>query len=169
MLRSATAGNQPLTAYNSISDQYLLEAGIAVPVKKVNGLTLTLGPRFEGVPANDLIGQSTGFRRPGFAISIEPGFQYYHNGHVFTASIGKALYRDRTRSVPDDLLGVYTGDARFRELRLAGRATPSGSIPSTGIRPPLTANFFGACRESGQRFRLSCERGGKQRYKEPKK
>jgi len=113
ILRSATAANQPLTEYNSISDQYLLEAGIAAPIKKISGLTLTFGPRFEGVPANDLIGSSLGFRRPGFALSIEPGFQYYRNGNVFTFSIAKAMYRDRTRSAPDDLLGVYTGDAAF--------------------------------------------------------
>jgi hypothetical protein len=113
ILRSASAANQPLTQYSSISDQYLLEAGIAVPVRKVRGLTLTLGPRFEGVPANDLIGDSLGFRRPGFAISIEPGVQYYRHGNAFSVSIGKALYRDRTRSVPDDMLNVYTGDAAF--------------------------------------------------------
>jgi hypothetical protein len=113
LLRSASAASQPLTQYNSISDQYLLEAGVAVPVKKVSGLTLTLGPRFEGVPANDLIGTSLGFRRPGFALSIEPGFQYYHGGNVLTFSIGKALYRDRTRSVPDDMTGNYNGDAAF--------------------------------------------------------
>lgn len=113
VLRSATAASQPLTEYNSISDQYLLEAGAAVPVKKVSGLTLTFGPRFEGVPANDLIGTSLGFRRPGFALSIEPGFQYYHHGNVFTFSVAKAMYRDRTRSQPDDQLGVYNGDAAF--------------------------------------------------------
>ncbi len=112
VLRSATAANQPLTEYNSISDQYLLEAGFAVPVKKVSGLTLTFGPRFEGVPANDLIGTSLGFRRPGFALSIEPGFQYYRHGNVFSFSIAKAMYRDRTRSVPDDILGTH-GDAAF--------------------------------------------------------
>ncbi len=113
VLRSATAANQPLTEFNSISDQYLLEAGIATPVKTISGLTLTFGPRFEGVPAHDLIGDSTGFRRPGFALSIEPGVQYYRHGNVFTFSIGKAMYRDRTRSVPDDMLGVTNGDAAF--------------------------------------------------------
>ncbi len=112
ILRIATAANQPLTEYNSISDQYLLEAGFAVPVKKVSGLTLTFGPRFEGVPANDLIGTSLGFRRPGFALSIEPGFQYYHHGNVFTFTVAKAMYRDRTRSVPDDLTNGH-GDAAF--------------------------------------------------------
>jgi len=112
VLRSATAASQPLTEFNSISDQYLLEAGIAAPIRKIPGLTLTFGPRFEGVPANDLMGSSLGFRRPGFALSIEPGFQYYRHGNVFSFSIAKAMYRDRTRSVPDDLLGTH-GDAAF--------------------------------------------------------
>lgn len=112
ILRSAAAASQPLTEYSSISDQYLLEAGIAAPVKKVKGLTLTFGPRFEGVPANDLFGSSLGFRRPGFALSVEPGIQYYRHGNVFSFTIAKAMYRDRTRSVPDDMLGTH-GDAAF--------------------------------------------------------
>ncbi len=114
VLRNATSSKVPATAYNSISDQYLLQAGIAVPVKKVRGLTLTFGPRFEGVPANDLIGDSLGFRRPGFALSIEPGAQFYFHGHAISASIGKAMYRDRTISVPDSLVGGH-GDAAFAD------------------------------------------------------
>jgi hypothetical protein len=114
VLRSATASKQPLTAYNSISDQYLLEAGIAVPIRKVSGLTVTFGPRFEGVPANDLIGDSLGFRRPGFALSIEPGVQYFHGPHAFSFSVAKAMYRDRTKSVPDEMTGGH-GDAAFAD------------------------------------------------------
>jgi hypothetical protein len=112
LLRSATAGNTPETEYSSISDQYLLEAGFALPVRKISGLTLTFGPRFEGVPANDLIGNSDGFRRPGFALSIEPGFQYYRKGQSISFTVAKAMYRDRTRSYPDDLTGGH-GDAAF--------------------------------------------------------
>jgi hypothetical protein len=114
ILRSTSAAGQPLTEYASISDQYLLEAGIAVPVRKISGLTFTFGPRFEGVPAHDLIGDSLGFRRPGFALSIEPGFQYYHHGNAFSFSVGKAMYRDRTKSVPDVMLGTH-GDAAFAD------------------------------------------------------
>jgi hypothetical protein len=114
ILRSATASSQPLTQYASISDQYLLEAGVAAPIKKINGLTVTFGPRFEGVPAHDLIGDSLGFRRTGFALSVEPGVQYYHHGHVFTISVAKAMYRDRTKSVPDTMLGTH-GDAAFAD------------------------------------------------------
>ena len=50
VLRGSSSSN-PLTAYNSISDQYLLEAGVAHALKRVRGLTLTFGPRWEGVPA----------------------------------------------------------------------------------------------------------------------
>ncbi len=115
VLRSANAlASNPLTAYNSISDQYLLEAGIAYPIRRVRGLTATFGPRDEGVPARDLIGKSEGFRRPGFAISLEPGFQYARNRNVFSFSIGRAIYRDRTRSVADVATGGH-GDAAFAD------------------------------------------------------
>jgi hypothetical protein len=69
----------------------------------------------EGAPARNLFpGDNLGFRRPGFAISIEPGFQYARGGSVFTAQVGKAFYRDRTLSVPDTLTGGH-GDAAFAD------------------------------------------------------
>jgi hypothetical protein len=114
VLRSATALNQPLTAYNAIQDQYLLQAGLSHPIAAVKGLTLTFGPRMEGVPASNLIGNDLGFRRPGFAISAEPGFIYAHGRNMVQASVGKAIYRDRTRSVPDKILGTH-GDAAFAD------------------------------------------------------
>jgi hypothetical protein len=114
VVRSATALAQPLTAYNAIQDQYLIEAGVAHPVARIPGLTLTFGPRDEGVPARDLMGNDLGFRRPGFAVSLAPGFIYVHGTSMITASVGKALYRDRTRSVPDILLGTH-GDAAFAD------------------------------------------------------
>ena len=103
-----------LTQYNAVSDQYLLEGGVAHPVSKVRGLTVTFGPRMEGVPARNLlpVGDNLGFRRPGFAISLEPGFQYAHGRSLFTAEIARAIYRDRTVSVPDSLTGGH-GDAAF--------------------------------------------------------
>ena len=115
-LRTGAAVN-PLTLlqYNSISDQYLLEAGIAHPVPHVKGLTFTFGPRMEGAPARNLFpGDNLGFRRPGFAISLEPGFQYARGGSVLTAQVGKAFYRDRTISVTDALT-VGHGDAAFAD------------------------------------------------------
>lgn len=112
ILRNSTAN--PNTAYVSISDQYLIQAGVAVPVRRIHGLTVMFGPRDEGVPARDLIGDSLGFRRPGYAISLEPGVQYYRGASVFAASFGRAIYRNRTRSVPDILSGGH-GDAAFAD------------------------------------------------------
>jgi hypothetical protein len=114
VLRSATALNNPNTAYNSNSDEYLLEAGISHPIRKIRGLNVSFGPRMEGVPAHDLIGDSLGFRRPGFAISLAPGVSYAHGKKLLTASIGRAIYRDRTRSVPDEISGGH-GDAAFAD------------------------------------------------------
>jgi len=57
-------------------------------------------------------GNDLGFRRPGFAISAEPGIQYSRHGSVLTLTIARAVYRDRTRSVPD-LLTDGHGDAAF--------------------------------------------------------
>jgi hypothetical protein len=116
VLRTTTPPANPatMTQYASISDEYLLEAGFAHAVPKVRGLTFTVGPRMEGVPAEDLIGDSLGFRRPGYAISIEPGVQYVHGRTILTASVGKAIYRNRTVSVPDRMNGTH-GDAAFAD------------------------------------------------------
>ena len=111
--RSATATN-PLTMYSSISDQYLLEAGFAKAIRQVRGLSLTIGPRWEGVPAKDLIGDSLGFRRPGYALSIAPGFQYIRGKGLATFQMGRAILRDRTRSIPDRISGSH-GDAAFAD------------------------------------------------------
>ena len=112
VVRSTTA--KPLLQQVSISDQYLLEAGVSVPLRKVRGLSISVGPRWEGVPAKDLIGSNDGFRRPGYAVSMGVGFQYAHGRQLFTGTVGKAILRDRTRSYPDRVYGAH-GDAAFAD------------------------------------------------------
>lgn len=106
----------PQNSFVSAADEYLLQAGVGYMVAKVHGLTVTGGLRKEGVPAHDLIGGSEGFRRPGYAVSLEPGAIYsFKNGHdVLTANIDRAIYRDRIASVPDLELGQH-GDAAFAD------------------------------------------------------
>jgi hypothetical protein len=115
-LKNPTATTQdPLNEYNSISDQYLLEMGFGhdIPLENM-GLELTFGPRFEGVPAHDLIGDDSGFRRPGFALSLEPGVRVSHGANLLTASVGRAVWRARVKSVPDMIEGTH-GDAAFAD------------------------------------------------------
>ena len=129
VVRSTTA--KPLLQQVSISDQYLLEAGVAVPLGRVRGLSITAGPRWEGVPARDLIGGSDGFRRPGYAVSLEAGFQYVHGRQLFTGTVGKAILRDRTVSYPDSVYGNH-GDAAFADyIWLASYSVRFGGRHST--------------------------------------
>jgi hypothetical protein len=107
----------PLTAYMSIPDQYLVDGGIAHPFPKVRGLAVTAALRYEGVKVKDFIGGSLGFRRPGYALSVEPGLQYQRNKYVWTFNLPVAVQRNRKRSVPDQYQG-RAGDAAFADYFL---------------------------------------------------
>lgn len=106
---------QPLNNYVAISDQYLLEAGVLVPVLPERGISATFGPRWEGVPARNLFPVSNdGFRRPGYAVTLGPGIQYGHGANLLQAGVYKAVHRDRTTSYPDSVYGSH-GDAAFAQ------------------------------------------------------
>lgn len=106
---------QPLNNYAAISDQYLLEAGVLIPVRPEHGLAATFGPRDEGVPAKNLFPVSNdGFRRPGYAVTVGPGLEYVHGKDLLTAGVYKAIHRDRTTSYPDQVYGSH-GDAAFAQ------------------------------------------------------
>jgi hypothetical protein len=113
-VRRTSTNTNPLTLNNSISDEYVLDAGIARSIRRIKGLTVTFGPRWEGVPAKDLIGDSLGFRRPGYAVSLDPGMEYVFGKSLLSVSVGKAIHRDRTRSIPDRISGTH-GDAAFAD------------------------------------------------------
>lgn len=105
----------PLNNYDAIADQYLLEAGIEFPIRQVKGLAVTVGPRWEGVPAFNLFPVSNdGFRRPGYAVSAGPGLEYARNNNILNIGIDKAFHRDRTSSYPDTVYHAH-GDAAFAQ------------------------------------------------------
>lgn len=112
--RGATQSQtQPLNNYVARSDQYLFEAGTAYPIQFIKGLALTSGPRDEGVPAANLFPNSNaGFRRPGFAVSAGPGFEYSRGKTILQGGLYRAIHRDRTVSYPDSVYGSH-GDAAF--------------------------------------------------------
>ncbi len=120
--RSATLSTtQPLNNYVAISDQYLAEAGVILPVLKEHGLGATFGPRWEGVPAENLFPNSNdGFRRPGYAVTLGPGAEYAHGRNLLQVGVYKAVHRDRTSSYPDSVYHSH-GDAAFAQyVWLAG-------------------------------------------------
>jgi hypothetical protein len=110
-------GTNPITRYLSVSDQYLARAGLASSFRRGGSWTLSLGGRVEGVPAEDLIGGSSGFRRPGYAVSVEPGVTYTRGRSGVNLGVPIAVYRNRTRSFADKLSGGH-GDAAFADYLL---------------------------------------------------
>jgi hypothetical protein len=111
------------TTVMSIPDTYLLRLGVEYAVAPVQGLSLSLGLRDEGVAVYDLVGHSNGFRRPGYSMDIEPGIIYNHNRWAVRFYIPYAIQRDRLQSVPDKqktrATGVYSqGDAAFADYEI---------------------------------------------------
>ena len=99
----------------SIPDQYLLRTGTNWTR---NALTISLGGRYECIPANDLIGDNTGFRRPGSVLAIEPGVNYSYKKLIFYLYTPIAVRNERPQSYPDILRTNDTkifarGDAAF--------------------------------------------------------
>ena len=99
----------------STADTYLFRAGFGYTFLPKYGLTLTLGGRMEGTPSEDIFGSSEGRRRPGFAVSIEPGLVFTKNGWFASFSAPVALYRNREVSVADAREGDH-GDAAFADF-----------------------------------------------------
>lgn len=94
---------------NSIWDAYVARAGLQYAIWPSQGLALSLGSRIEGVPPDDLVGDTEGRRRPGYAISIEPGISWTYQKVSFNVTAPVALYRNR-----QDYMG-RSGDAAFSD------------------------------------------------------
>ncbi len=114
-----TYRGSPYEAIMSIADTYYGRLGVDYMVHPKWGLSLSLGGRIEGVPVYDAIGGSDGFRRPGFAVSIEPGISLSRGGWMFNVATPVALYRNREQSVPDKQLSDATGTYRHGDAAFA--------------------------------------------------
>jgi hypothetical protein len=118
VLRSANlTANIPRSNEMSVPDQYMLRAGARF---SNNGIQASLGGRMECIPAEDLIGDSDGFRRPGYIISAEPSVFYTTGNHTFGLNVPIALERNRTQNTIDKertkITGTFQqGDAAFAD------------------------------------------------------
>lgn len=129
-------------AVMSVPDQYSVRFGL--DFTPVNGpFGGSLGVRYEGVPVEDLVGGSGGFRRPGSVFSIEPGIAYMFSGMSINLSVPFAVVRNRPQSMTDleteRLTGTpRNGDAAFADYlinlgftyRLGGRGE-TAAVPDT--------------------------------------
>lgn len=105
------------TTTMSVPDQFMARVGANF---NLNKLGLSIGGRIEGIPAEDLVGGNSGFRRPGYVVSVEPGVSYAFRKATAFVTVPVAVKRDRTQSVADKLrtsaTGTYAhGDAAFAD------------------------------------------------------
>lgn len=112
-----TGRSRPSEAIMSVADQYAYRAGGVVPFPKLNSLVWSLGIRGEGVPSKDLIGDSEGFRRPGYILSVDPGLIYTKGKNRWTFNAPVPFRRVRTRSFSDLLVNGH-GDAAFADYTI---------------------------------------------------
>ncbi len=107
-----------VTAYNSVADQYQARLGLSRLLFPRYHLTASLGGRLEGVPALDFTGGDKGFRRPGYVLSVEPGFSFSTGRDSYSLSVPIAIERNRVRSY-SDRLGKGQGDAAFADFLIS--------------------------------------------------
>lgn len=124
----------------SVADQYAARLGF-LSQSQLHGLSFSWGARLEGVPVRDLVGESLGFRRPGYTIAAEPGVTYMKGKTTVNFNVPIALYRIRKQSVTDkevqDATGVArNGDAAFADYLISLGVTyrldapkPKGILP----------------------------------------
>jgi hypothetical protein len=117
--------NEPIPLSNemSVSDQYFWRAGVQFTS---HGIQTSLGARMEGIPSEDILGKTDGFRRPGYIVSLEPSVFYSTGQHSFGVNVPIAMMRNRTRNVVDKTQGnnpetgqPIIGDAAFADWLLS--------------------------------------------------
>jgi hypothetical protein len=109
-----TGRSRPSEAIMSVPDQYLYRFGGMTPAPKFRSVTLSMGIRGEGIPVRDAFGKSNGFRRPGVALSLDPGLIYTRGQDQWSFNTPVAVYRNRKKSVTDIMDGTW-GDAAFAD------------------------------------------------------
>jgi len=119
LLRGSNSAMSADSSEFSSPDQYGARLGVFWAFAE--SWNLYAGGRAEGIPASDIVGGSGGFRRPGYAISAEPGIAYATPAWTIFASVPIAAYRNRTQSTIDKIRteqrGVHVqGDAAFADV-----------------------------------------------------
>jgi len=107
----------------SVPDYFLSRAGIAFaePLGWKHG-SVQFGLRIEGQPVHDLIGDDSGFRRPGYTLAFEPGLAYGIGKWSVFLSVPMTIYRVRWLSVDEQRAGRTSAvSAAFADVNvLAG-------------------------------------------------
>jgi len=110
-----TATNLQIITWSTVSsvpDVYSWRIGGSFNYKN---LAFSAGLREDGIPVNDLIGESNGVRRPGYNFSVEPGLTYNLPKASLYLYVPFIVSREIKQANPDakitEITGTYTAGA----------------------------------------------------------
>ena len=117
--RTGSTRRNPYEQIMSIPDQYFGQGGLMYTVAPKWGLSMGAGARIDGVPSEDFLGASDGFRRPGYAVSVEPLVQWMKGRYNVSLATPVAVYRNRTQSEADKKWSQDTGEYKHGDAAFA--------------------------------------------------
>jgi len=98
------------TVYWSVPDVYSARLGLAYALWPQQGISVSLGGRIDGQPVRNRIGGGdAGFRRPGYAVFLDPSVALTTGPSGFTVSAPIRLGANREASVLDLQTGKHGG------------------------------------------------------------
>lgn len=99
----------------SVPDYYQVRAGFGYQAWPKRGISLSLGLRLDGIPTEDLVGDSNGYRRPGYNLAIDPGITVSWGRHIFSLYVPVAIARAQNPSLPEQERDLHFGGSMASE------------------------------------------------------
>jgi hypothetical protein len=105
----------------SVPDAYSVRSGVSYAVAPQWGLSASLGGRLDGVPVEDMVnGGDANFRRPGYSVFVDPGFDLSRGSNTFTLNVPLRVHADRRANLYDRVVDVQGGGNLAKWQVLAG-------------------------------------------------
>jgi len=119
--REKTAVASPLAGVPlSVPDVYSFRSGISTALWRRHGISASLGPRIDGIPLRDFVGGSSGFRRPGYSLYLDPGVVVTAGRSTWSVNVPVRVHQDFQRSLADIEQGSAGGGDLAKYLVLIG-------------------------------------------------
>lgn len=104
----------------SVPDVYSFRSGVSVAPWRKHAISASLGPRIDGIPLRDFVGGSSGFRRPGYTLYLDPGVVVTFGRNTWSINVPVRIHQDFQRSLADIAQNATGGGDLARSLLLVG-------------------------------------------------
>ena len=119
--RERTSVASPLAGVPlSVPDVYSFRSGVSVVPWRRHAISASLGPRIDGIPLHDFVGGSSGFRRPGYSLYLDPGVVITLGRSTWSVNVPVRIHQDFQRSLADIAQGATGGGDLAKYLLLVG-------------------------------------------------